>query len=92
MYNMVVDSIINLLGKNKDEISPDTNMVEELQMDSLDAVDILCDIEEKIGFEIIENGNEEQKQAFYNTMRHSNLQEFVKLLTNLAIEKSKHHE
>jgi acyl carrier protein len=51
-FDKIREIIIDELGVDESVITMDTNLVKDLEADSLDAVDIIMSIEEKFGIEI----------------------------------------
>ncbi|MGN0709218.1 MAG: acyl carrier protein [Anaerovoracaceae bacterium] len=51
-FDKIRDIIIDELGVDESVITMDTNLVKDLEADSLDAVDIIMSIEEQFGIEI----------------------------------------
>ena len=44
--------LIDLLGIDESQVTPDAKFVEDLGMDSLDTVELVIEVEEEFGFEI----------------------------------------
>ena len=57
----VKDIIVEQLGVDKDEISPEKSFVEDLNADSLDLTELIMTFEEKFGLEISESEAEQLK-------------------------------
>ena len=54
MYSLIVDCIIEQFDKPIELLTPETTFKEDLNLDSLDKVDLLCAIEDKYGKDILE--------------------------------------
>ena len=52
MFEKIQDIISEVLGVEKDEITMESNLTEDLNADSLDALDIVTEIEEKLSVKI----------------------------------------
>ncbi|MDE0594211.1 MAG: acyl carrier protein [Akkermansiaceae bacterium] len=48
----IKDIIVEQLGVNADQVTPEAKMIEDLGADSLDAVELVMAIEEEFGIEI----------------------------------------
>lgn len=57
----VIDIIVEQLGVDKDEVTPDKSFVEDLNADSLDLTELIMTLEEKFGCEIAEKDAEQLK-------------------------------
>lgn len=51
-FDKIKEIIVEQLGVDEDSISMDTNLMKDLEADSLDAVEIIMAIEEEYDFEI----------------------------------------
>ncbi|MDD6154621.1 MAG: acyl carrier protein [Eubacteriales bacterium] len=51
-FDKIKDIIMEQLGVDESMITMDTNLMKDLEADSLDAVDIIMSIEEEFGLEI----------------------------------------
>lgn len=51
-FDKIKEIIVDQLGVDEDSISMDTNLIKDLEADSLDAVEIIMAIEETYDFEI----------------------------------------
>ncbi len=49
MFEKIADIIAKQLDISADEITEDTNIMEDLEADSLDVVEMLMEVEDKIG-------------------------------------------
>jgi len=53
VFNKVVEIIVDQLGiDNKEDIKPETSLINDLEADSLDAVEIIMAIEDEFDIEI----------------------------------------
>ena len=52
MFEKIQDIISQVLGVEKDEITMESNLTDDLNADSLDALDIVTEIEEKLSVKI----------------------------------------
>ncbi|EFM39252.1 acyl carrier protein [[Eubacterium] yurii subsp. margaretiae ATCC 43715] len=52
MFEKIQDIISEVLGVEKDEITMESNLTDDLNADSLDALDIVTEIEEKLAVKI----------------------------------------
>ena len=57
----VKDIIVEQLGVDADDVSPEKSFVEDLNADSLDLTELIMTFEEKFGFEISEEDAEKLK-------------------------------
>lgn len=57
----VIDIVIEQLGVDAQEVTPDKSFVEDLNADSLDLTELIMNFEEKFGFEISEEEAEKLK-------------------------------
>ncbi|MDP0490916.1 MAG: acyl carrier protein [Verrucomicrobiota bacterium JB023] len=48
----IKDIIVEQLGVNEDQVTPDAKLLEDLGADSLDAVELIMAIEEEFGIEV----------------------------------------
>ena len=51
-FDKIKDIIIEQLGVSEDKVTPETNLMKDLEADSLDAVEIIMAIEDEFGIEI----------------------------------------
>lgn len=51
----VKEVIADMLGLDADEISPDDHIVDDLELDSMDAVDLVVDLKLKTGVKLVES-------------------------------------
>lgn len=58
-FEKIRDIIVELLGTDEDFITMDTNIMKDLEADSLDAVEIIAAIEEEFDIEIPDEEAEE---------------------------------
>ena len=63
---LVVPALINCFPLEKSNISMDTKFKEDLKLDSLDMLDLLCDIEENYGEELV--STDDEKKKFYSAV------------------------
>lgn len=52
MLEKVIEILANQLDVDAEEIKADTNILEDLEADSLDVMDIMSELEEEFGLEI----------------------------------------
>jgi acyl carrier protein len=57
----VIDIIIEQLGVDANDVTPEKSFVEDLNADSLDLTELIMTFEEKFGFEISEEDAEKLK-------------------------------
>ena len=57
----VIDIIVEQLGVNASEVTPDKSFVQDLNADSLDLTELIMTFEERFGFEISEEDAEKLK-------------------------------
>lgn len=57
----VIDIIIEQLGVDANDVSPEKSFVEDLNADSLDLTELIMTFEERFGFEISEEDAEKLK-------------------------------
>lgn len=57
----VTDIIVEQLGVDKDDVSPEKSFVEDLNADSLDLTELIMTFEERFGLEISEGDAEQLK-------------------------------
>ncbi len=67
-FEKVRDIIAEQLDVDKEQITPETNLMKDLEADSLDAVEIIMAIEDEFGIEIPDEQAEEftEVQAIVN--------------------------
>jgi acyl carrier protein len=51
-FEKIRDLVVEQLGIDADMVKPETNMMKDLEADSLDAVEIILGIEEEFGIDI----------------------------------------
>ncbi len=54
-FEKIRELIIDIVSCNEDEVTPDTDLKEDLGMDSLDAMELAMSIEENLGVTIPED-------------------------------------
>lgn len=59
----VMDIVVEQLGVDRSEVSPEKSFVEDLNADSLDLTELIMTFEEKFGFEIAEEEAEKLKKV-----------------------------
>jgi acyl carrier protein len=57
----VIDIVVEQLGVDKEDVTPQKSFVEDLNADSLDLTELIMTFEEKFGFEISEEEAEKLK-------------------------------
>lgn len=57
----VIDIVVEQLGVDQHEVTPDKSFVEDLNADSLDLTELIMTFEERFGFEISEEEAEKLK-------------------------------
>jgi acyl carrier protein len=57
----VVDIVVDKLGVDKSEVTPDAVFVDDLGADSLDLVELIMAMEEEFGFEIADEEAEKMR-------------------------------
>ncbi len=57
----VIDIVVEQLGINATEVTPEKSFVEDLNADSLDLTELIMTFEERFGFEISEEDAEKLK-------------------------------
>ena len=57
-FDVIKEIIVEQLGVDGDSVKLETNMMKDLEADSLDAVEIILSVEEKYGFEIADEDAE----------------------------------
>lgn len=78
IYAIVIKVLVEDFKKSIEDLKPETNIKEELCLDSLDRVDFLCAVEEIYGDEVFEmdeesedleviKKNKKKQQEFYTT-------------------------
>lgn len=67
VYELLSKSILERFRVVKDQLGPDVKLKDDLELDSLDMADLLCEIEDQYGKEIIDgfNGDKELQQKWY---------------------------
>ena len=59
--NEVIDIVVEQLGVDREEVSPEKSFIEDLNADSLDLTELIMTLEEKFGFEISQEEAESLK-------------------------------
>ena len=49
IYNLLKDALVNLFEIDEDKITPDANLYEDLEIDSIDAIDLIDHIKRQTG-------------------------------------------
>lgn len=57
----VIDIVIEQLGVDKDDVTPESSFVEDLNADSLDLTELIMTFEERLGCEISQEDAEKLK-------------------------------
>ncbi len=57
----VIDIVVEQLGVDREDVTPEKSFVEDLNADSLDLTELIMTFEEKFGFEISEEEAEKLK-------------------------------
>lgn len=60
-YERVIDVIVNQLSVEKDTLKPETSLVGDLEIDSLDVVELLMNFEEEFDVSIDDEASENIK-------------------------------
>jgi len=63
VFDRICEIIAEQLGVDAEEITPDTNLIRDLEADSLDAVEIIMAIEDEYGIEIPDEDAEQFQQV-----------------------------
>ena len=67
-FDKIKEIIVEQLGVEESAVTLDTNLIKDLEADSLDAVEIIMAIEENFDIEIFEiDKNSETKNIFFNS-------------------------
>lgn len=64
-YMYVVPSLVECFPLKKGDIKPSSRFKQDLKLDSMDMLDLLCNIEDKFGKELI--STDEEKAKFQKT-------------------------
>jgi len=83
VYEKIVNTLIEDFQKDRDEIKPDTTLKDELNLDSLDRVDLVVALESAYDVEISEGSDDTVKKQFYQC---KTVQEIADFLTELVIK------
>lgn len=83
VYERIVDTLVGDFQKDRDEIKPDTTLKDELDLDSLDRVDLVVALESAYDVEISEGSDDTVKKQFYQC---KTVQEIADFLTELVIK------
>ena len=83
VYERIVDTLVEDFQKDRDEIKPDTTLKDELNLDSLDRVDLVVALESAYDVEISEGSDNTVKKRFYQC---KTVQEIADFLTELVIK------
>ena len=83
VYERIVDTLVVDFQKDRDEIKPDTTLKDELDLDSLDRVDLVVALESVYDVEISEGSDDTVKKQFYQC---KTVQEIADFLTELVIK------
>jgi acyl carrier protein len=83
VYEKIVDTLVEDFQKDRDEIKPDTTLKDELNLDSLDRVDLVVALESAYDVEISEGSDDTVKKQFYQC---KTVQEIADFLTELVIK------
>ena len=59
--NEVIDIVVEQLGVDREEVSPEKSFIEDLNADSLDLTELIMTLEEKFGFEFSQEEAESLK-------------------------------
>lgn len=80
---MTLDKVISILeeelGVEADEITPESNLKEDLDADSLDLVELVMQLEEEFGIKI-------QEEDYPKLATVKNIVDFIELKKNATIE------
>ena len=83
VYERIVDTLVEDFQKDRNEIKPDTTLNDELDLDSLDRVDLVIALESAYDVEISEGSDDTVKKQFYQC---KTVQEIADFLTELVIK------
>lgn len=83
VYEKIVDTLVEDFQKDRDKIKPDTTLKDELNLDSLDRVDLVVALESAYDVEISEGSDDNVKKQFYQC---KTVQEIADFLTELVIK------
>ena len=84
MTALICRIIYNLFEKHAE---PDSDLKEDLELDSLDRMDILVDVEKELGYEENElSFNKEQQKAFASCKTPSDLAKFFLEIYNARLQ------
>ena len=83
VYDKIVDTLVEDFQKDRDEIKPDTTLKDQLNLDSLDRVDLVVALESAYDVEISEGSDDTVKKQFYQC---KTVQEIADFLTELVIK------
>ena len=83
VYEKIVDTLVEDFQKDRDKIKPDTTLKDELNLDSLDRVDLVVALESAYDVEISEGSDDMVKKQFYQC---KTVQEIADFLTELVIK------
>ena len=57
----IIDIVVEQLGVDREEVTPQKSFIEDLNADSLDLTELIMTLEEKFGFEISQEDAEKLK-------------------------------
>lgn len=90
VYQLLCESILARFRVTKDQLKPEAKLMEDLKLDSLDFADLICEIEDRYGQELVPNDDNEIVDAYHKacagTMR--DMTEFLLEIVNK--EENKH--
>ena len=82
IYEIVEESLVNVFEKDRGSIFPDSDFKEDLNLDSLDKVNLLIELEDIYGKELVTDENEEDEQRFYTVKTPHELTSLVLEIVN----------
>lgn len=69
VFELVKNIMLKIFRLKEDQIVPNANLKNELNLDSLDGIDILCELEYLYGTELISSEDKKNKDKFYKAMK-----------------------
>lgn len=88
VYEMLVESLLARFRVKREDLKPTTKLRADLKLDSLDIIDLLCEIEDRYGEELVDNDNKELAKRFYTAI-NGTMQDTANFFLEVINEKEK---
>ena len=86
VYELLTESILARFRVKREQIVPEAKIKEDLELDSLDMADLICEIEDRYGEELVPN-DDKDVVGKYQVASSGTIDDMVKFLLEVVNKK-----